>query len=78
LEVIIVPKSTLTFNLPEEQEELNHALNAVAYIAALQEIDNYLRGRLKYEELEQPVREALQAARDYLHNDACADFVLWR
>ena len=73
-----MPKNTLEFNLPEDREELNHALNAGAYISALQDIDNYLRGRLKYEELDEPVREALQAARDYLHNEACADFSLWR
>ena len=72
-----MPKSTLEFNLPEERDELRYALNAVAYIAALQEIDNYLRGRLKYEELDEPVRDALQSARDFLHNEACADFRLW-
>ncbi len=72
-----MPKSILEFELPEERDEFRHALNAVAYIAALQEIDNYLRGRLKYEELDQPVRDALQSVRDFLHNEACADFNLW-
>jgi hypothetical protein len=71
-------KAILEFNLPEEREEFNHATNAVAYIAALQELDNHLRGRLKYEELPEEVHDALQSVRDFLHNEACADFSLWR
>lgn len=61
---------TLTFDLYEDQDAYNDALNATKYKAALQEFDNYLRGRLKYEELPEAVHEALQAARERLHQEA--------
>jgi hypothetical protein len=42
-------KSTLTFNLPEEKEELNDALNGGKYKAALDTLyDDVFRPHLKY------------------------------
>lgn len=64
-------KVTLEFDLYEEQEAYNDALNGSKYLGVLQEFDNYLRGRLKYEEeLPEAIREALEAARSRLHEEA--------
>lgn len=60
------PIATLQFNLPEHREDLMDALNGVKYKIALDDMDNYLRGKLKYEDLPDAVNEALQAARDHL------------
>ena len=61
-------KGTLIFKLPEEQSEFKLAQKGGEYLAALQELDNYLRGRLKYEEdLPDIVREALEEVRTRLH-----------
>ncbi len=57
------------FKLPEEQEEFEAAQAAMAVIGHLQQYDNYLRGRLKYEELDPKVQEALQEARTKLHEE---------
>lgn len=68
-----MPKATLTFNLPEEQEEFNMASKASSAYIALHEYDQYLRARLKYEELPEAVNAALQEARDKL-NSICNEF----
>ena len=63
----------LEFNLPEDEEEYRNAINGADYKLALEDMDNYLRGRLKYEELPEDVHKALQEARDkllYLTNGA--------
>lgn len=53
-----------------ETHELKLAMNAVTILGAIQEYDNYLRGRLKYEEnLKDDAAEALQAARDKLYEE---------
>jgi hypothetical protein len=68
----------LIFKLPEEQEEFETAQLGGALKSALQEFDNYLRGRLKYEELSDEVEAALQAARDKLGIECTANnFSLW-
>lgn len=43
-----MPKAILEFNLPEEQEEFNMVSKAVSYSIALSDMDNYLRGKIKY------------------------------
>lgn len=62
----------LKFKLPEDRGEFEAAQKGGAYKGALQELDNYLRGRLKYEELTEEVSTALQAVRDKLHEE-CDD-----
>ena len=64
------PKAQLTFDLPDEQPEFDAAIQGASNKGALQEFDNYLRGRLKYEDLSEEVDSALQAARDKLHEIA--------
>ena len=55
-------KATLEFNLPEEQEEFNHATNGFNYYMALVEMDQWLRAEYKYNDNEEmyEVREKLR------------------
>jgi hypothetical protein len=41
----------LEFNLPEESEEFDHAHKGSMYLLALEDIQNFLRSKLKYAEL---------------------------
>jgi hypothetical protein len=43
-------KATLTFNLPEDNEEFNRAVKAADYYVCLFEIYQYLRREIKYNE----------------------------
>ena len=61
-----MPKAILEFNLPEESEEFQIASHAGEYRYILSQMDNYLRSRIKYEELPQPIHDAMQAVRDKL------------
>jgi hypothetical protein len=62
-------KGILEFNLPEDAAAFKEAQKGTDYLCALQDYDNYLRGRLKHEDLTKNVREALQAARDKLFEE---------
>ena len=62
-------KAILEFNLPDERNEYLCAARGSQYVAALEELDNYLRSRLKYEELDDSVYEALEKARNKLHEE---------
>ena len=55
-------KATLEFNLPEEQEDFNHANNGFNYYMALVEMDQWLRAEYKYNDNEEmyEVREKLR------------------
>lgn len=46
-----MPKATLTFNLPDENDEFIMAQDGINYSLVLNDLRNYLRGKLKYEEL---------------------------
>lgn len=46
-----MPKVTFTFNLPEEREELELAQKGPHLSSVLDDLDNYLRHKLKYETL---------------------------
>ena len=63
-----MPTVTLKFNLPDEQEDFQSAVKGGEYRLAMSEFDDYLRKRLKYETLDEPVYQALQAARDQLRH----------
>lgn len=58
---------------PEERDELRQMMQVGSYSSVLQDLDNYLRGRLKHEELAEPVAEALQLVRDRLH-EFCGEY----
>lgn len=60
-------RAILVFRLPQEEGEFESAQKGGRYLSMLADMDNYLRARLKYEELPEPVHAALQDARDKLH-----------
>lgn len=43
--------ATLTFNLPEEQEEFNMATQAHKLYFAISDFDNFLRNKIKHTDL---------------------------
>ena len=45
-----MPKATLTFNLPEEQDEFSDSFYGWRYRAALDDLDGWLRNKFKYED----------------------------
>jgi hypothetical protein len=59
--------ATLTFTLPEEQEEFYLAAKGADWRLVLEGMDNYLRGRLKHEDVSEDVATALDAARERLY-----------
>jgi len=59
--------ATLTFALPEEQEEFYLAAKGSDWHIVVEDLDNYLRGRLKHEDLSEDADKALDAARQRLH-----------
>jgi hypothetical protein len=59
--------ATLTFTLPEEQEEFYLAAKGADWRLVLEDMDNYLRGRLKHEDVSEDVAVALDAARERLY-----------
>jgi len=59
--------ATLTFQLPEEQEEFYLAAKGADWRCALEDMDGYLRGRLKHEELTPDADKALDEVRQKLH-----------
>jgi hypothetical protein len=61
-------KAKLTFNLPDEEEEFNDAINGNAYKAVIWELDQYLRSQLKHLDLSEDVGEKVLEIRDELRS----------
>lgn len=59
-------KSTLSFDLPEEEAEFTHAVNGSKYSALVWEFDEWLRAEIKYKENSVDRHTALQQVRDML------------
>jgi hypothetical protein len=60
--------ATLTFQLPEEADDLDLARKGADWRMVVEDLDGYLRGRLKYEEdLSEEADKALDAARQKLY-----------
>jgi hypothetical protein len=59
--------ATLTFQLPEEQEEFYLAAKGADWRIVVEDMDAYLRGRLKHEDLAPDADKALDEARQRLH-----------
>ena len=60
--------ATLTFTLPEEQEEFYLAAKGADWRIVVEDMDAHLRSRLKHEDgLPEEAATALQATRDKLH-----------
>ena len=64
-----MPKHIIEFNLPEEREELQWAMKGIHYSIALDNIDNYLRSKLKYTELTEIQAEIYQEIRDMVNDE---------
>ena len=62
-------KATLEFNLDEPVDEAAHmrAIKATDMTMVLWDMDQYLRGLIKYGELDESADKALEEARDKLH-----------
>ena len=63
-------KATLSYTLPEENEEFENARKGWNYQNTLYELDQYLRSKLKYEELTETQQIIYQEVRDKLHSFA--------
>ena len=61
-------KAKLTFNLPEEQEDFNDAVNGTAFKSVVWELDQYMRSQLKHGDLADDVHDKVQEIRDQLHS----------
>jgi hypothetical protein len=59
--------ATLTFTLPEEQEEFYHAVQGGNWRMVAEDLDAHLRSRLKHEDLPEDVHAALDRARTHLY-----------
>lgn len=64
-----MPIVTIKFNLPEENYEFECAIKGMEYRALLDDMDSYLRNKLKYEELSDDTYKALEQAREQLHDN---------
>lgn len=69
---VAMPKATLEYSLPEEKSEFDTARQGVDYMLALQDLDNWLRAKLKYEEISATEAVIFQKVRDQLH-ECCKD-----
>ena len=59
--------ATLTFSLPEEQEEFDRAVQGGNWRMIVEDLDAHLRSRLKHEDLPDEVHAALDRARTHLY-----------
>ena len=64
-------KAILEFDmsLPEDRAEHNRAVSATNLYIAIAEFDNYLRNRLKYEEIPEPLYTELSMVRTRLREE---------
>ena len=59
--------ATLTFSLPDEQEEFYHAVQGGNWRMIVEDLDAHLRSCLKHEDLHDEVHAALDRARTHLY-----------
>lgn len=59
-------KAALQFDLPEEREEHRAALDGWKWKSVAEQMDNYLRNRMTYEDLTDEQDAAFDAAREEL------------
>ena len=65
-------KAILEFNLPEDVDGHQDAINGTRWKIVVSELDNALRDKLKYGNLPSPVHKALREIREHLNN-LCTD-----
>ena len=59
--------ATLTFTLPEEEEEFDRAVQGGNWRMVVEDLDAHLRSRLRHEDLSEDVHAALDRARTHLY-----------
>lgn len=59
----------LTFDLPNEKEEFDLASHAGEYAMALTEICNFIRNKLKHEELSDETEKVLEELRTFVYQE---------
>ena len=59
-------KATLKFKLPEEEHEFNNAFQGAKMHYILWDVDQWLRAKMKYEELSDGQYDAFKETRDHL------------
>jgi len=64
-----MPKAILEFSLPEENVEFKEACEASSLKYAVQDFDNFLRAKLKYEELSEETYKAYDEIRSKLYEE---------
>jgi hypothetical protein len=66
-----MPIATLKFKLPDEESEFRSAVNGASWQLVAWNLDQYLRGQIKYAGDETPseVLEALEKARETLRDE---------
>ena len=57
-------EAILKFNLPEDNNEFNSAINGSAYSSIIWELKLYLRNQLKYQDLSNDADEALEKVKE--------------
>lgn len=60
-------KVTIEFDTVEDKDEMEMCLNGSKWYSLAWELDQYLRGRLKYSELSEEVYKELSETREKLH-----------
>ena len=60
-------KVTIEFDSIEDKDEMEMCLNGMKWYLLAWELDQYLRGRLKYSELSEEVYKELSETREKLH-----------
>jgi hypothetical protein len=62
-----MPKVTIEFNTIDEQHELELCINASKWYSIVWDYSEYLRTKLKYDELSDDAYKAIEEAREKLH-----------
>lgn len=60
-------KAILEFNLPEDREDFDLAQNGNRYSCVIEELDNFLRAKIKYEDLPEDKEAIYREIREKLH-----------
>ena len=59
-------KATITFTLPEEEDEYRNAIEGAKMRVILWDVDQFLRAKMKYEELSDGQYDAFKETREHL------------
>jgi len=61
-------KGKLEFDLPEEDEEFNMAIKGALYRYVLQDVDNFMRDRIKYGNLPDKDADIYEEVRKHIYD----------